>query len=336
MGYSAYLGHPSQLCSVEEVRLQGGRGDGMRLLQIRNGSGLELTVSVDRCADISRLIFKGDNMGYFSPCGYVAPGYYDDRGDGFLKSFTAGFLTTCGLTAVGSPCVDEGETLPLHGTIGNTPCDRIWWEEAEDRITVHAEVSDRRIFARKLFLRRTLAVGTTENTVTLTDTVENQGDTDSPLMLMYHMNLGYPLLSEHAVVRINSRTVVPRDRHAAKDLDTWQTMLPPTPGFAEQCYYHRFEGQGQASVYNPDIGKKLEISFDSGSLWNLTEWKMMGVHDYVLGLEPGNCTPDGREAMRRTGMLQILKAGETASFTVKIRLFTCAGVSTGDSLTIPK
>lgn len=80
MGYSAYLSHPSQLCSVEEVRLQGGKGDGMHLLQIRNAAGMELTISADRCADISRLIFKGDNMGYFSPCGYVAPGYYDDRG----------------------------------------------------------------------------------------------------------------------------------------------------------------------------------------------------------------------------------------------------------------
>lgn len=60
MGYSAYLGHPSQLCSVEEVRLQGGKGDGMRLIQIRNAAGMELTISADRCADISRLIFKGD------------------------------------------------------------------------------------------------------------------------------------------------------------------------------------------------------------------------------------------------------------------------------------
>ena len=104
-----YIGHESQLCSVEEVRLQGGKGDGMRLVQVRNAAGLEVTISADRAADISRVIFKGDNMGYFSPCGYVAPSYYDKDGIGFLKSFTAGFLTTCGLTAVGSPCEDAGE-----------------------------------------------------------------------------------------------------------------------------------------------------------------------------------------------------------------------------------
>ena len=55
MDKSAYIGHDSQLCGVEEHRLVGGKGDGMRLLEIRNGLGLELTVSADRCCDISRL-----------------------------------------------------------------------------------------------------------------------------------------------------------------------------------------------------------------------------------------------------------------------------------------
>lgn len=96
-----YLGHPSQLYGAEEHRLVGGKGDGMRLFEIRNGRGLELTVSADRCADIARLTFKGDNMGYFAPSGYVSPAYYDREGDGFLKSFTAGFLGHLRLTTVG-------------------------------------------------------------------------------------------------------------------------------------------------------------------------------------------------------------------------------------------
>lgn len=104
MQYSKYLGHEQQLSGVEEHRLVGGKGDGMRLLEVRNGKGLECTVSADRCADLSRVTFMGRNIGYFSPCGYVAPAYYDKEGSNWLKSFTAGFLTTCGLTAVGSPC----------------------------------------------------------------------------------------------------------------------------------------------------------------------------------------------------------------------------------------
>ena len=100
-----YIGHDSQFYGVEEHRLVGGKGDGMRLYEINNGKGLELTVSPDRNGDITRLRYKGINMSYMSPCGYVAPAYYDSIGSNWLNSFTAGFLTTCGLQAVGSPCI---------------------------------------------------------------------------------------------------------------------------------------------------------------------------------------------------------------------------------------
>ena len=321
MKINPYIGHSSQLSGVEEVRLVGGKGDGMRLLQLRNGAGLELTVNADRCADISRLIFKGDNMGYFSPSGYVAPAYYDDKGAGFLKSFTAGFLTTCGLTSVGSPCTDEGEDLPLHGTIGNTPCERIWWDEDAENIYIHAFVNDGSLFARKLMLKRTICVSKTAGAFTITDTVENQADTESPLMLLYHMNMGYPLLSENAVVEIPSVSVKPRNDHAAKDLDACCKMLPPTPGFEEQCYFHSFENTGKASIYNPDIRKGLVISFDPNTLDHFTEWKMMGYRDYVFGLEPGNCHPDGRNVMRREGKLKFLQPGEIITYEVTVNLY---------------
>lgn len=156
MNQSAYYGHESQLFGVEEVRLQGGKGDGMRLLQVRNGKGLEFTVSADRCADISRLIFRGENCGFFSANGYVAPAYYDDKEDGWLKNFTAGFLTTCGLLAVGAPCTDEGVRLPLHGAAGNIPAERVSWDMDDEKIWIKARMRHARIFAEKLILTRTI------------------------------------------------------------------------------------------------------------------------------------------------------------------------------------
>ena len=317
----AHIGHPSQLYGVEEVRLVGGKGDGMRLAQVKNAAGLRVTVSPDRCADIARVEFKGDNFGYFSPCGYVAPAYYQPDGTDFLKSFTAGFLTTCGLTAVGSPCTDDGEELGLHGNIGNTPCERFSWEETDKDLVLHALVNDSVIFAHKLTLERTVTVGKYENRLSVQDTVTNHGDTVSPLMLLYHMNMGYPLLSENAVLEIPSASVTPRDARAAEGLDSWDRLLPPTPGFAEQCYYHRFDGTGSARLSNPDIGKGLEITFDGKTLDSLTEWKMMGVHDYVLGLEPGNCTPDGRDVLRKEGRLRFIAPGEEKTFRVDVRFF---------------
>lgn len=321
MDHYAYIGHDSQLCCIEEVRLVGGRGDGMHLLQIRNAAGLEFTVSADRCADLSRVIYKGDNMGWFSPCGYVAPTYYDRNGTGFLRSFTAGFLTTCGLTAVGAPCMDNGEATPMHGTISNVPCERIWWEENDTELVIHAVITDAEIFREKLRLERTITCGKYANYITISDTVINVGSLTCPLMILYHLNMGYPLLSESSVVTIPSLSVSPRDTVAAKGIDSYLQIESPQPEFSEQCFYHTFEQNGKASIYNPDIQKGLEISFDTAQLPCFTQWKMMGIRDYVLGLEPGNCTPDGRDIVRKQGKLQMIRPSERKEFSVHIRFF---------------
>lgn len=315
-----YIGHDSQIYGIEEHRLVGGKGDGMRLLEVNNGKGLELTVSLDRAADISRLRFRGINMSYFSPCGYVAPVYYDSTGSNWLKSFTAGFLTTCGLRAVGSPCVDEGEELPLHGTIANQPAEHAYWFEENGELVVRALVKDETIFAAKLRMTREIRVSLVENTFTIQDTIENTGDTVQPLEILYHMNMGYPLLDEDSVVEIPSAGVSPRDDHAAEDIENWMKMIKPQAGYVERCYYHKFEKEGKASIYQPKIGQGLEISFDAEELDGFVEWKMMGVRDYVLGLECGNCYPDGRDVMRKTGMLKFLAPGEHKTYQVKVRM----------------
>lgn len=317
-----YIGHDSQVYGIEEHRLVGGKGDGMRLLEVNNGKGLELTVSLDRAADISRLRFRGINMSYFSPCGYVAPAYYDCVGGNWLKSFTAGFLTTCGLRAVGSPCVDEGEELPLHGTIANQPAESAYWLEENGELVVRATVKDEGIFAPKLRLMREIRVSLEKNDVTICDTIENTGDTKQPLEILYHMNMGYPLLDEDSVVEIPSIGVTPRDDHAAEDIENWMHMIKPEAGYVERCYYHKFEKEGKASIYQPKLGQGLEITFDAKELDGFVEWKMMGVRDYVLGLECGNCYPDGRDVMRRTGMLKFLEPGEKKTYQVKVRMFT--------------
>ena len=316
-----YIGHDSQLYGVEEHRLVGGKGDGMRLFQINNGKGLELTVAPDRAADITRLRYKGINMSYLSPCGYVAPSYYDSIGSNWLGSFTAGFLTTCGLQAVGSPCTDEGEVLPLHGSIANTPCEHAYWTEEDGALIVHATVKDETIFGRKLRLTRKLIVSTSENSFEICDTIENTGDRTEPMEILYHMNMGYPLLDEDSVVTVPAVSVTPRDAHAAEDMENALKMEKPTAGYQERCYYYRFgDENGMASIWQPKLNVGLCMRFDANELDGFVEWKMMGVRDYVLGLECGNCYPDGRDVMRKNGMLKFLQPGEKKEYRVRIQM----------------
>jgi hypothetical protein len=315
-----YIGHSSQLSGVKEYRLIGGKGDGMRQLEVQNGLGLQMTINADRAADIVQVWLRGDNFSYISPVGEVAPAYYDDKGAGFLKSFTAGFLTTCGLEAVGAPCVDEGESLPLHGKIGNTPCEQIYWREDDENITIHATINQSEIFGAKLYVYRTITCSKTSNTFSISDEVENMGDTTVPLMLMYHINLGYPLLSEKSELFIPSSKVTARDARAEEGIDTWNQVIPPTQNFTEQCYFHEFAKEGLAALYNHDIQKGIAITFDTAQLDTLTQWKMMGVKDYVMGLEPGNCNPSGRDVMRKEGKLKFIRPMERMKYDVEVAL----------------
>ena len=64
------------------------------------------------------------------------------------------------------------------------------------------------------------------------------------------------------------------------------------------------------------------MQYDKKSLPCFTEWKLMGKRDYVLGLEPGNCTPDGRDVLRKNGTLKFLSVGEIRETGVKFRFVT--------------
>ena len=321
MNIASYIGHDSQICGVEEHMLTKGKGKGMTLLEIRNGKGLNITLSADRAMDISRIEYMGANIGYFSPCGYVAPQYYDKDGNGFLKSFTAGFMTTCGLTAVGSPCTDDGEALPLHGTVSNTPCEHYYYTENDNEIKIYAKVRDAAIFNRQLLLHRTYTISKNENIILIEDSVENIGNAKSPCMLLYHINMGYPLLSENAIVNIPHNSVRARNKHALEDINNRLVMEKPQQGYEERCYYYDVkanENTAAVGIFNPDIKRGLVIKYDKSALDSFTQWKMMGKSEYVLGLEPGNCTPDGRDVNRRDGILKFIESGDCYNTNIKI------------------
>ncbi len=327
-----YVGHHSQIRGIEEHLLQGGKGNGMKLLTVRNGKGLDITISVDRCMDVSRVSFKGVNMGYFAPSGYVAPGYYN--GD-FLKSFTAGFFTTCGLTTVGAPSEDEGEFCPLHGTISNIPAESYSFEETEEGITIKANIREASLFGRKLLLRRKYFISYAENVISLEDEIINEGSSDSPLMMLYHCNMGYPLLSENSKVVIPNKGVIPRNETAKKGLKDALNMQKPERGYEEQCFFYDVlekNNIAKAGIYSSDENVGLVLSFDKRTLSKFTEWKMMGETDYALGLEPGVCFPEERRILRERGELKMLKPEEHYKTALSFEFFNKIEDFDGDFL----
>ena len=317
MSYNPYLGHPQQIAGVEYFRREGGTGDGTRVCRIRNGQGLEVLLSPDRCADPSEVSFLGRNIGFLAPCGHCRP----DKNAPFPETFSAGFMTTCGLENVGSPCVDRGEELPLHGTISKTPCHTFSGEQTEEGITVKATVFDSRLFGRMLKLEREYFFPFAENAMILTDRITNLSDTEAPVEILYHCNLGYPFLDEDTKFTVPAVKTVPRTEHARDGLADWSKAEKPQKGYEEMCFFHTLEGKTAVSAEQPKLKLGLKMEFDADDLPFFTQWKMMGHRQYVMGLEPGNCLPEGRSAQREDGTLTVLKPDEQVEYNLKFTFY---------------
>ena len=144
-------------------------------------------------------------------------------------------------------------------------------------------------------------------------------------MLMYHINTGFPLLSEESHLKMEVTETLPEDEPSAKGLADWRVFQPPTPDYQEQNFVHspvvNGNGWSSAELENPGLKLGLRISYDASTLPFLNEWKMMGEGLYVLAVEPMNCNPlGGREAMRTRKTLPYLQAGESCSYTLEIEV----------------
>lgn len=178
--------------------------------------------------------------------------------------------------------------MVFTGTMSHIPADQVSYDISESGdITVTAKMMDACIFNQKISLTRTYHCAYGSNELTIEDTFKNEGSKEEPFLLLYHMNMGYPLLSENSLVDITSAKVTARNEAAEPEVDQWNKMIPPVANYDERCFYHTFEGESAtAKIYNPDVQKGLAITFDPRLLPVMCEWKMMGEKDYVLGLEP--------------------------------------------------
>ncbi len=323
-----YIGDTSQMFGVKDYRLNGGKAEGTRAIDVKNGSGLEFTVLPDRCLDISWITYKGLNLSYISSTGIVSPQYFNERGISFLRSFYAGLLTTCGLMNVGSPCNDNGEELGLHGRISNTPGEEVYcgtkWIEDSPVMKVEGKVREARLFGENLTMQREITCIAGENKIKIADTVENCGFKKQPLMLLYHFNLGYPLLDEGAYLLTPTKEVKARDSEAEKGLGEYNLFQKPTSGYSEQVFYHDLKTDSTGNTFAALINEKIEIgivfSFNKNELFNLTEWKQMGESEYVLGIEPCNCNVSGRADARSKSVLEYIEPGEVRKFNIEIEI----------------
>ena len=323
-----YIGHRDQLMKVKRIKMQEGKANGVEMIDVQNRSGMHFDVNVSRGMDIPYLDFCGENIGFISPCGVVSPEYFDDKGLGFLKSFTAGFLTTCGLKVAGAPCEYEGTSYGLHGNLSHTPAENVSCRIEENDGTpcavIKGTVRDAVIFGDKMSLEREIKCFYKDRKFTLHDKVTNEGYKKVRQMILYHCNIGYPILTPDSEVYIPSLEVKARNSHAEEGIEKWMELQQADPDYEEMCYYHKLKpdvnNHSTVAVYNPELELGIAIEIDLSTLDHFVQWKMMGAGDYVMGLEPGSSTIDGIEDAVKNGSMKYLEPGESREYELTFHI----------------
>ena len=313
-----YVGDLYSLFGMKQYTLADGRARGMRAIDLKNGKGIEMTVLPDRAMDIPYLSFHGISMHFTSKTGLVSPEYYvEDGARGFLKNFDAGLLTTCGITYSGAACEYKGRKLGLHGPLPNTPAENVnkWVDYEKDDVVLKLSGTMREacVFEENMQLHREMTLLTERNMLRIHDTVENCGFEEQPVMLVYHINFGYPMLDPCCRVYFNTTDVSPRTDYAKTGLDKYDVMEEPVVGQDEMCFIHTASGVKNrfAMLHNPKLGYAAVVHYDGDQCSSLCEWKCMRAGEYVLGLEPNTSMLQTRENGEKDGNLIKLKGGET-------------------------
>ncbi|HEB31404.1 MAG TPA: DUF4432 family protein [Spirochaetes bacterium] len=322
------IGNINQLGGTLHYQFSEGRAKGVSGVEFNTGTGFSFTVIPDRGLDIAQCTYRGMNLVYHTPNGVVSPKFYEPGGFGWLRTFFAGLLATCGLTYFGPPGRDGDEDLGLHGRYSTIPADKVCdlsrWDGDDYILEITGVVEECVLFGDKLRLTRTISTGIGKKYLRIRDTVQNFGFKTSPFTILYHINAGFPLLDDGSELMLTSIENVPYDEVSTSALEDSARFTPPIPGFGEQNYLHTMAGDekgfASAALINRNLldGLGLYIRFHTGNLVYLSEWKMMGEGDYVLGLEPCNTKIDNRASLRKDNRLPVIEPGEIKEMEVEI------------------
>jgi hypothetical protein len=324
------VGLASQIMSAELVTREDGRQRGVRCVVLQNDL-LSIEVIVDRGLDIGAARIRQMPVSWTSPTGIVSPWLLEQRGMEFFRGFSGGLLATCGLDHIGHPLERSAsrfgydhrpsEQLSMHGRIGAVPARLAGYgvEETETGLEAYVAgtVAQVAVFGEHLLLSRRISIAYGRSRVTVADRVTNKGYATSPLALLYHVNLGWPVVAPGARVVVNGALV--------QGSTIGDVIGAPLQGSKQDvCIYEAAVGQdgmGSASVSNPRIDEHhsggVRLHWDASALPSLVRWQVANTAGhYVVGLEPST----GRHAGSESLDFPSIEPGESRTLGVVIDL----------------
>ncbi len=325
------IGNISQIAGLKHYEFTDGKAKGVEAVDVRTGTGFGFTVLPGRGMDIAWTEYRGVPINYMSKTGIVSPSYYESSGMNWLHNFFAGTLTTCGLLNVGGPqdvthSVIGNREYGLHGRISNCAAEQVSlyeeWKNGEYVMRVSGLMREAVLHGEHLTLRREISTKLGLSEFTIKDVVTNNSAVSQDVMLLYHINMGYPLLDKNSRFVANSKTITPLSDDAAKEIDDTFKCHEPVAGMTERCYAHDITPDENDNVtvsfINDELELGVELQYKKSQLPCFNQWKMLNKNEYVIGLEPGNCLPVG---YNNTGdNLDVIKPYESKTYEITFKI----------------
>lgn len=307
-----------------------GKALGMPCLTVDTGA-IATTILPHRGMGLWKCWAGGVVLGWQSPVtGPVHPSLVpigDSSGIGWLEGFDE-LLVRCGLLSNGAPEFDAKGTVryPVHGRIANLPAHALRIEIDPDAGTldVIGRVRESRFLVYALELESRIRFHVGSSSIEITDTVTNVTSTPGSMQLLYHINLGQPLLQSGSRIEAPLEIVAPRDPRAAEGIDDWDRCLGPEAGYREQVYFGKPLADDKhwstAMLTNADSSLGYSVHFDTRTLPAVTFWKnTAAVEDgYVLGLEPATGFPNTKSFEEQQHRVVRLQGGESRCLRLKL------------------
>lgn len=324
-----YFGDYNIACGYRQYVLEDGKSEHMHICELNNGAGIRFEILKTRGMDIGRFYYKELPLSFCSYNGDVHANYYEALHDSWLRNFGGGLLVTCGLTNMGAPVIEHGESLPLHGRISNIPTEQFCveniWINDDLYIIAKGRVREAKALHYNLVLNRTISMKAGENIVHIHDEVSNEGFEDHEHMMLYHFNIGYPLLDKESKFYSKSDQIIPRDSIAESRSEPANEYLKPTSHYPDVVYYHKLqadkEGKKHVALVNKARSIGIALTFND-VLDEFTQWKFTNKGNYVAGIEPCNARVNGRTVERKEKRVKTLKAQETVVYDIDIQILT--------------
>ncbi len=327
------VGKLEQVAGVRLVTAGDGIERGVRFLEFRTGTGFVFDVVVDRAFDIGRCEMNGVPLAWISPPGFVGPWFSESEGMGWFRSFPGGLVSTAGLdhTLLGGedtaeqfnqPHLKATETYGMMGRVWTLPARLTGygerWEGDDCILWAEGEVHQTAVFAENLTLRRRVESKVGESSFRIHDEVENTGHTRTTHMLLYHCNVGFPIVEEGAQLLVPGPGVA-TDPSPAGD---YRRLEAPIPNYTERCFEHDVvtepSGTVPVAVINRRIGLGVYQLFRKEQLPHQTTWRMPGEDLYVVAIEASTNRDAGRWDARARGELIELSPGERRVYDLEM------------------